>query len=105
MVRVVGVCPRTSAARFSLGIVRLVESAVKPSRRHTKTRGILGDPCGPWHYHRTRALDTQRQYLPVMMEVPRLSRRVVRGVNWGGVRKLVSTKTANGGGEGQPLAA
>ncbi len=38
------------------------------------------------------------------MEVLRLSRPVVKGVNWA-APKLVSTQTANGGGEGQPLAA
>ncbi len=38
------------------------------------------------------------------MEELRLSRPVVKGVNCGRP-KLVSTQTANGGGEGQPLAA
>ncbi len=38
MVRVVGVFRCTSAARFHSGIVRPVESAVKPSRRITKAR-------------------------------------------------------------------
>ncbi len=38
VVRVVGVFRCTSAPRFHSGIVRLVESAVKPSRRHTKAR-------------------------------------------------------------------
>ncbi len=80
-----------------------VESAVKPSRRHTKAR---------WDALNLRALallpheaPPQRQYLPAMIRAPRLSRPVVRGVNWAVAPKLVSTKTANGGGEGQPLAA
>ncbi len=42
MVRVAGVVP-TSAARFSSGIVRPVESAVKPSRRYTKARRKLSE--------------------------------------------------------------
>ncbi len=52
---------RTSAARFHSGIVRPVESAVKPTRRNTKARSGCGS-CGPWYYHRTR-VESQRQYL------------------------------------------
>ncbi len=68
MVRVVGVLQSTSAARFSLGIVRLVESAVKPSRRITKARGgalrALALPPGG---------QPRQQYLPVRIGVLRLS--------------------------------
>ncbi len=46
MVRVVGVLQSTSAARLTSGIVRLVESAVKPPRRHTKARGNPEDLAG-----------------------------------------------------------
>ncbi len=53
IVRVVGVFGCTSAARFSSGIVRLVESQVKPPRRNTKARrGCAARE--PWHYHRMR---------------------------------------------------
>ncbi len=107
MVRVVGVsrAQSTSAARFSLGIVRLVESAVKPSRRITKARS------GVWVLRALallphEALNSLRQQaLPEMIRALRLSRPVVKGVNWAARPKLVSTQTVNGEGEGQPLAA
>ena len=69
----------TWSPRFSSGIVRLVESAVNPSRRNTKARrgssralALLPLRCLP-----------PRQYLWVMVGVLRLSRPVERGVNSG----------------------
>ncbi len=86
-------------------------SIIAPGREGSQLGGAdtprpAGDfrNCRPWHYCRERDLSRQ-QYLPVMIEELRLSRPVVKGVNWVAPPKLVSTKTANGGGEGQPLAA
>ncbi len=67
---------------------RLIESAVKPSRRYTKARSDRGDLAG-LGTNRTRA-KSQRQYLGVTL---RLSRRVVRGVNRAGSRYVVELRS------------
>ncbi len=76
------------------------------------SQAVAQNHQGPPGLHVLRALallqergSPRRQYLWSPMEVLRLSRPVVRGVNRAVAPKLVSTKTANGGGEGQPLAA
>ncbi len=87
------------------GRMRPVESVVKPSRRITKARRNCWDMRALALLPREALTSLRQQYLPVMVRVLQLSRPVVRGVNWAVATKLVSTKTANGGGKGQPLAA
>ena len=50
------------------------------SHRADTPRPARCDIRGPWRYYHTRS-DPWRQYLPIMMEAPRLLRPVVRGVN------------------------
>ncbi len=75
------------------------------SHRAETPRPARCDIRGPWHYYRTRA-ESQRQYLPVMT----LNASIIAPGRDGSQLsapppKLVSTQAANGGGEGQPLAA